>query len=118
MEQPALNTLVLRAQHWEMLCRDLQKEKHVMEEQFGQQRKKFMNLMMQKDQELDTVKRSVEQFSGEAVRLNKLLRTKEEEVRLRQCQKSSLLCLHRFTTYILSPRPWSLLIEKHLMLTE
>jgi hypothetical protein len=62
-------------------CSDLQKEKKVMEEQFGVQRKKFINLMIKKDSELSVVKKSVEQFSSEALRLGQQLRLKEEEVR-------------------------------------
>jgi chromosome segregation ATPase len=52
-----------------------------MEEQFGVQRKKFINLMIKKDSELSVVKKSVEQFSSEALRLGQQLRLKEEEVR-------------------------------------
>ena len=76
------DALTLRVQHWESLCRDLQKEKHVMEEQFGQQRRKFMNLMVQKDKELSTVRQSVERVSSEALQLRKELMLKDEEVRL------------------------------------
>lgn len=75
------NTLNLRVQHLEALCRDLQKEKNVMEEQFGVQRKRFMDFMMQKDSELSVVKKSVEKFSSEALRLSQQLRLREEEVR-------------------------------------
>lgn len=76
----AANVSDLRVQYVENLCRDLQKEKNVMEEQFGQQRKKFMKLMVQKDMELSEVKKSVEQFSSEVVQLGQQLRVKEEEV--------------------------------------
>jgi hypothetical protein len=82
--KPALNTtnsLGVRVQHLEAECSDLQKEKKVMEEQFGVQRKKFINLMIKKDSELSVVKKSVEQFSSEALRLGQQLRLKEEEVR-------------------------------------
>ena len=78
----AAGTLGLRVQYMETVCADLQKEKKVMEEQFGQQRKKFMNLMVQKDTELSVVKKSVEQFSSEAQRLGQQLRLKEDEVSL------------------------------------
>ena len=76
----SFEALSLRLQHMESLCRDLQREKNVMEDQFGQQRKKFMNLMMQKDEELSQVKRSVEQFSLESQQLCREMKAKEEEV--------------------------------------
>lgn len=64
----------------ENLCQDLQREKNVMEDQFGQQRRKFMNLMVQKDEELSRVKRSVEQLSSELQHWQQQIRDKEEEV--------------------------------------
>ena len=78
--EQGVDTLALRLQHMEALCRDLQREKNVMEDQFGQQRKKFMNLMMQKDEELNGAKRSVEHFSSESQLLRRELQAKEEEV--------------------------------------
>ena len=75
------NSLSLHVQHLEAQCNKLQTEKNVMEEQFGLQRKKFMNLMTQKDSELSVVKMSVEKFSSEALRLSQQLRLREEEVR-------------------------------------
>lgn len=86
------DTLGLRVQYWESLCMDLQREKHVMEEQFGQQRRKFMNLMVQKDKELSTVRQSVERFSSEALQLRKELRLKEDEVRRMVAQRSLSMC--------------------------
>lgn len=74
------NDLSSRVQHLETLCSDLQKEKNVMDEQFGQQRKKFMNLMVQKDVELSTVKKSLEKFSNEIKQLRLQLKLKDEEV--------------------------------------
>ena len=53
-----------------------------MEDQFGQQRKKFMNLMIQKDTELSTVRKSVEQYSIQARQLSQQLMLQEEEVRV------------------------------------
>ena len=82
-DSPAYNsgeTLALRLQHVENLCQDLQREKNVMEDQFGQQRRKFMNLMVQKDEELSQVKRSVEQLSSELQHCQQQIRDKEEEV--------------------------------------
>ena len=76
----ATNTLALRLHHMETLCQDLQREKNVMEDQFGHQRRKFMNLMVQKDEELGRVKRSVEKFSSELQHLRLELKAKEEEV--------------------------------------
>jgi chromosome segregation ATPase len=64
----------------EALCQDLQREKSAMDEQFGQQRKKFMNIMVQKDTELSDVKKSVEQFSRECQQLRQQLKVKEEEI--------------------------------------
>lgn len=75
---PGTNTA--RVQQLESLCRDLKKEKNVMEEQFGQQRKKFMNLMVQKDEELNAVQKSVEKFSNEIKQLRQQLKLKDEEV--------------------------------------
>ena len=51
-----------------------------MEDQFGLQRRKFMNLMVEKDQELSRVKQSVEQLSSELQRCQQQLRDREEEV--------------------------------------
>ena len=51
-----------------------------MEDQFGQQRRKFMNLMVQKDEELSRVKRSVETLSSELQRCQQELRDRDEEV--------------------------------------
>ena len=51
-----------------------------MEDQFGLQRRKFMNLMVEKDEELSQVKRSVEQLSSELQRCQQQLRDREEEV--------------------------------------
>jgi hypothetical protein len=76
----ATSALELRLQHMEALCQDLQREKSAMDEQFGQQRKKFMNIMVQKDTELSDVKKSVEQFSRECQQLRQQLKVKEEEI--------------------------------------
>lgn len=73
-------TNTARVQQLESLCVDLKKEKNVMEEQFGQQRKKFMNLMVQKDAELTVVKKSVENLSNEIKQLRQQLKLKDEEV--------------------------------------
>jgi predicted nucleic acid-binding Zn-ribbon protein len=51
-----------------------------MEDQFGLQRRKFMNLMVEKDQELSRVKQSVEQLSSELQRCQQQLRDREEEL--------------------------------------
>ncbi|CAI8023275.1 Rab GTPase-binding effector protein 1 [Geodia barretti] len=76
-----VHTLALRLQHLESLCQDLQREKNVMEDQFGLQRRKFMNLMVEKDEELSQMKRSVEQLSSELQRCQQQLRDREEELR-------------------------------------
>lgn len=70
----------LRSHYLEKLCADLQKEKKAMEEEFGRQRKKFMNRMMQADTELTLVKKNMEQASSEVAELSKQLRQKNDEV--------------------------------------
>lgn len=74
------NVLSVRVQHLETVCRNLQEEKTAMDEEFGQQRKKFINLMVQKDKELSAVKKSVEHLSGEVKQLRCQLKMKDEEV--------------------------------------
>lgn len=75
----SVDSLTLRLQHMDNLCQDLQREKNVMEDQFGQQRKKFMNLMVQQDEEQSRSKRSIEQLSGELNQLRQQLKVKDEE---------------------------------------
>lgn len=60
---------------------NLQKEKKAMEEEFGRQRKKFMDRMMQSDAELAVLKTTVEKFSHEVQDLSSQLLHKDEEVR-------------------------------------
>lgn len=60
---------------------NLQKEKKAMEEEFGRQRKKFMDRMMQSDAELAVLKTTVEKFSREVQDLSSQLLHKDEEVR-------------------------------------
>lgn len=93
------NVLSLRVQQLETLCRDLQKEKNVMDEQFGQQRKKFMNLMVQKDTELGAVKKSVEHFSSEVMQLRYQLKMKDEEVsRMKRDLENTVIVCYWFYT--------------------
>ena len=73
--------LGLRIQYLERLCVNLQKEKKAMEEEFGRQRKKFMDRMMQSDAELAVLKTTVEKFSCEVQDLSSQLLHKDEEVR-------------------------------------
>lgn len=76
------SNLGLRIQYLERLCVNLQKEKKAMEEEFGRQRKKFMDRMMQSDAELAVLKTTVEKFSCEVQDLSSQLLHKDEEVRL------------------------------------
>lgn len=116
IDSQAIGTLSLRLQHLETLCKDLQKEKNVMEDQFGQQRKKFMNLMVQKDAELSAVKKSVERYSSEAQKLSQQLKLREMEVRMSANEISVITVVHRYKTWLLLIKPWTHLPEKHLML--
>ena len=51
-----------------------------MEEEFGRQRKKFMNNMIQMEAELNLQKQTVEKFSNEVRELSTQLLTRDEEL--------------------------------------
>ena len=72
--------LALRVQYLESVCGSLQREKKGMEEEFGRQRKKFMNNMIQMEAELNLQKQTVEKFSNEVRELSTQLLTRDEEL--------------------------------------
>ena len=72
--------LVLRMQYLESLCGNLQREKRAMEEEFGRQRKKFMNNMIEKEGELNLAKQSEEKLSMEVRELSTQLLARDEEL--------------------------------------
>lgn len=71
---------MLRVQYLESVCGSLQREKKGMEEEFGRQRKKFMNNMIQMEAELNLQKQTVEKFSNEVRELSTQLLTRDEEL--------------------------------------
>lgn len=73
--------VALRLQYLEQLCVSLQKEKRSLEEDFGRQRKKFMNHMVQKDAELALTQQTLEKFSVEVQELSTQLLNRDEEVK-------------------------------------
>ena len=73
--------LPLRVQYLESLCVTLQKEKRGMEEEFGRQRKKFMNHMMEMEAEATLTKKTMEKLSNEIRELSTQLLNRDEEVK-------------------------------------
>lgn len=67
-------------QYLESLCGNLQREKKAMEEEFGRQRKKFMNNMIESEGELNLSKQSVEKLSMEVRELSTQLLARDEEL--------------------------------------
>ena len=72
--------LALRMQYLESLCGNLQREKKAMEEEFGRQRKKFMNNMIEKEGELNLTKQSEDKLSMEVRELSTQLLARDEEL--------------------------------------
>ena len=72
--------LALRMQYLESLCGNLQREKKAMEEEFGRQRKKFMNNMIESEGELNLSKQTVEKLSMEMRELSTQLLARDEEL--------------------------------------
>lgn len=73
--------LPLRVQYLESLCVTLQKEKRGMEEEFGRQRKKFMNHMVEVEAEATLTKKTLEKLSNEVRELSTQLLIRDEEVK-------------------------------------
>lgn len=73
-------TLTIRVKHLESLCGKLTREKTDMEEDFGRQRKSFMNQMAHSDAQLTLCKQRVEKYSKEVQELSMQLLTKDEEL--------------------------------------
>lgn len=74
------STLTLRMEHLEDLCGKLTREKNEMKEEFGRQRKSFMNQMAQCDGKLSQYKHTAEKYSKEVQELSKVLLKKDEEL--------------------------------------
>lgn len=74
------NTMALRVKHLEELCGKLSREKSEIEEDFGRQRKSFMNQMAHCDGELSRYKHSMDKYSMEVQDLSRVLLRKEEEL--------------------------------------
>ena len=72
--------LVLRMQYLESLCGSLHREKKAMEDEFGRQRKKFMNNMIEKEAELNMARQSEEKLLMEVRELSTQLLARDEEV--------------------------------------
>ena len=73
--------LPLRVQYLESLCVTLQKEKRGMEEEFGRQRKKFMNHMVEMEAEATLTKKTMEKLSNEVRELSTQLLNRDEEIK-------------------------------------
>lgn len=73
-------TLALRVRHLENLCGKLSREKSDMEEDFGRQRKSFMNQMANCDMQVSQYKHKVEKYSREVQELSKVVLTRDEEL--------------------------------------
>ena len=72
--------LVLRMQYLESLCGSLHREKKAMEDEFGRQRKKFMNNMIEKEAELNMARQREEKLSMEVRELSTQLLARDEEL--------------------------------------
>lgn len=73
-------TSATRVKHLEALCGKLTREKADLAEEFGRQRKSFMNQMAHSDAQLTLCKQRVEKYSKEVQELSKQVMTKDEEL--------------------------------------
>lgn len=73
-------TLALRVQHLEQLCGKMKRERSEMEEEFGRQRKSFMNQMARSDAQLSLGKHNADKYSKEVQELSKQVLFKDEEL--------------------------------------
>lgn len=74
------NTLALRMRHLEELCGKLSREKSEMAEEFGRQRKSFMNQMAHCEGELSLYKHTAEKYTKEVQELSEVVLNKDEEL--------------------------------------
>ena len=77
---PPADTTALRVKHLEDLCGKLSREKVEMKEDFGRQRKSFMNQMAFCDSQLSLTKKTVDKYSKELQELSKEVLTRDEEL--------------------------------------
>ncbi len=74
------DTLTLRMQHLEQLCGKLQKEKSETQEDFGKQRKKFMEKLVEVESERTLLANTIERYNTEIREISTQLMAKDEEV--------------------------------------
>ncbi len=72
--------LKLKVQHLEQLCGKLQKEKSETQEDFGKQRKKFMDKLVEVESERTLLANTIERYNTEIREISTQLMAKDEEV--------------------------------------
>ncbi|XP_064392393.1 rab GTPase-binding effector protein 1-like [Halichondria panicea] len=72
--------LKLKVQHLEQLCGKLQKEKSETQEEFGKQRKKFMDKLVEVESERTLLANTIERYNTEIREISTQLMAKDEEV--------------------------------------
>lgn len=77
---PSADTTALRVKHLEDLCGKLSREKMELKEDFGRQRKSFMNQMAFCDSQLSLCKQTVDRYSKEVQELSKEVLIRDEEL--------------------------------------
>ena len=78
--QESVDTLKVRVKYFEKLCSKLSQEKNDMEEEFGRQRKSFMNQMGQTDAELSRYRHTIDKYAKEVQELSKQVLARDEEL--------------------------------------
>lgn len=74
------DSMALRIKYLEQLCGKLVREKNEMEEDFGRQRKSFMNQMAHSDAQLSLCRQKIDKSDGEIRELSKELLSKDEQL--------------------------------------
>ena len=76
-----LNLLTVRIRHLEQLCGKFKREKEELEENFGRQRKTFMNQMAHSDAQLSLCKNTIEKSDKDIRELSMQVLTKDEQLK-------------------------------------